>query len=60
MIVPVLVTNVRPSFAAVAVIALAFKGIASFLSWAERQDNQAAEAWVDEDEVDDADIKESK
>ncbi|MEY2815034.1 MAG: hypothetical protein RIS05_782 [Actinomycetota bacterium] len=51
---------IRRILAAVAVIALAFKGIASFLSWAERQDNQAAEAWVDEDEVDDADIKESK
>lgn len=50
----------RRILAAVAVIAVAFKGIASFLSWAERQDNQAAEAWVDEDEFDEAEIKESK
>ncbi|KGA18482.1 hypothetical protein GM50_8510 [freshwater metagenome] len=49
---------IRRLLAAVAVIALAFKGVASFLSWVERQDDQPAEAWLDEDELDSADSKE--
>lgn len=50
---------VRRFLAAVAVVALAFKGVASFLSWVERQDDQPAEAWLDEDELDSADSKEA-
>jgi hypothetical protein len=50
---------IRRLLAAVAVIALAFKGVASFLSWVERQDDQPAEAWLDEDELDSADSKEA-
>lgn len=49
----------RRLLAAVAVIALAFKGVASFLSWVERQDDQPAEAWLDEDELDAAENKEA-
>ena len=50
---------IRRLLAAVAVIALAFKGVASFLSWVERQDDQPAEAWLDEDELDSSDSKEA-
>ena len=50
---------IRRLLAAVAVIALAFKGVASFLSLVERQDDQPAEAWLDEDELDSADSKEA-
>jgi hypothetical protein len=49
----------RRLLAAIAVIALAFKGVASFLSWVERQDDQPAEAWLDEDELDSAESKEA-
>lgn len=50
---------IRRFLAAVAVVALALKGVASFLSWVERQDDQPAEAWLDEDELDSADTKEA-
>ncbi len=50
---------IRRILAGVAVIALAFKGVASFLSWVERQDDQPAEAWLDEEEMDESGIKES-
>jgi hypothetical protein len=50
---------IRRLLAAVALIALAFKGVASFLSWVERQDDQPAEAWLDEDELDSAESKEA-
>ena len=43
---------IRRILAGLAVIALAFKGVASFLSWVERQDDQPAEAWLDEEELD--------
>jgi len=49
----------RRLLAAIAVIALAFTGVASFLSWVERQDDQPAEAWLDEDELDSAAAKEA-
>jgi len=49
---------IRRFLAAIAVVALALKGVASFLSWVERQDDQPAEAWLDEDEFDSADAKE--
>ena len=50
---------IRRLLAAVAVLVVALKGVASFLSWVERQDNQPAEAWLDEDEFDSADSKEA-
>jgi hypothetical protein len=33
---------------------LAFKAVASFLSWIEQQEDSTAEAWIDEDEFEDA------
>jgi hypothetical protein len=36
------------------VIALAFRAVGSFLSWIEKQDDNPAEAWVDEDEFEEA------
>lgn len=50
---------IRRFLAAIAVFALALKGVASFLSWVERQDDQPAEAWLDEDELDSADAREA-
>jgi hypothetical protein len=50
---------IRRILAAAAVVLLAFKGVASFLSWVERQDDQPAEAWLDEDELDSADSKDA-
>ncbi len=50
---------IKRLLAAAAVLALAFKGVASFLSWVERQDDQPAEAWLDEDELDSAESKEA-
>jgi hypothetical protein len=50
---------IRRLLAAAAVVLLAFKGVASFLSWVERQDDQPAEAWLDEDELDSADSKDA-
>jgi hypothetical protein len=50
---------IRRILAAAAVVLLAFKGVASFLSWVERQDDQPAEAWLDEDELDSAESKEA-
>ena len=52
--------TIRRLLAVLAVIALAFKGVASFLSWVERQDDQPAEAWLDEDELDETELKERK
>jgi hypothetical protein len=50
---------IKRLLAAAAVVVLAFKGVASFLSWVERQDDQPAEAWLDEDEFDSADSKDA-
>jgi hypothetical protein len=50
---------VKRLLAAAAVVVLAFKGVASFLSWVERQDDQPAEVWLDEDELDSAESKDS-
>ncbi|CAB5239644.1 unannotated protein [freshwater metagenome] len=33
---------------------LAFRAVGSFLSWIERQEDSTAEAWIDEDEFEDA------
>ena len=33
-----------------AVLAVAFRAVGSFLSWAQRQEDAPANAWIDEDE----------
>jgi hypothetical protein len=46
---------VRRLLAAIALIAVAFQAVGSFLSWAQRQDDAPADAWIDEeDEFEDA------
>ena len=42
------------TFTALTVTALAFRAVASFLSWVEHQDESVADTWVDEDEFEDA------
>jgi hypothetical protein len=44
----------RRILAAVTVVLLAFKAVASFLSWVEKQDETEVDAWIDEDEFEDA------
>lgn len=44
----------RRLIAAVTVAILAFRAIGSFLSWVEKQDDSNTDAWVDEDEFEDA------
>ena len=39
---------------AVTVAILAFRAIGSFLSWVEKQDDSNTDAWIDEDEFEDA------
>ena len=34
----------------IALLAVAFQAVGSFLSWAQRQDDAPADAWIDEDE----------
>ena len=50
---------IRRILAGLTVIGLAFKGVASFLKWVERQDDQPAEAWLDEEELDDSQLKDA-
>jgi hypothetical protein len=45
---------IRRTFAALTVAVLAFRAVASFLSWVEHQDDSVADTWVDEDEFEDA------
>jgi hypothetical protein len=40
----------RRALAFFAVLAVAFQAVGSFLSWAQRQDDAPANAWIDEDE----------
>lgn len=35
----------------VAIIAVAFRAIGSFLSWVEKQEDSPADTWVDEEEL---------
>lgn len=49
-----MIKAIRRGFAALTVTVLAFRAVASFLSWADRQDESVADAWVDEDELEDA------
>jgi hypothetical protein len=44
----------RRLLGAFAVIALAFRAVGTFLSWIEKQDDNPAEAWIDEDEFEEA------
>jgi len=44
----------RRILAAITVALLAFRAVGSFLSWIEKQDETTADAWVDEDEFEDA------
>jgi len=45
---------IRRTFAALMVTVLAFRAVATFLSWIEHQDESVADTWVDEDEFEDA------
>jgi len=40
----------RRALAFFAVLAVAFRAVGSFLSWAQRQEDAPANAWIDEDE----------
>ena len=44
----------RRLIAAVTVAILAFRAIGLFLSWVEKQDDSNTDAWIDEDEFEDA------
>jgi hypothetical protein len=44
----------RRLFAALTVTLLAFKAVATFLSWVEKQEDSETDAWIDEDEFEDA------
>ncbi len=44
----------RRLIAAVTVAILALRAVGSFLSWVEKQDDTTTDAWVDEDEFEDA------
>jgi hypothetical protein len=43
---------IRRVLALFAILAVAFRAVGSFLSWAQRQDDVPADAWIDEDEDD--------
>ena len=44
----------RRIIAAITVGILAFRAVGTFLSWVEKQDDPATDAWSDEDEFEDA------
>ena len=44
----------RRLIAAVTVAILAFRAVGSFPSWVEKQDDSNTDAWIDEDEFEDA------
>ena len=44
----------RRLIAAVTVAILAFRAVGSFLSWIEKQDDSNTDAWIDEDEFEEA------
>ncbi|CAN2214984.1 hypothetical protein MCEMRE185_01083 [Candidatus Nanopelagicaceae bacterium] len=44
----------RRLIAAVTVALLAFRAIGSFLSWVEKQDENETDAWIDEEEFEEA------
>jgi len=45
---------IRRTFTAFTMTLVAFKAVASLLSWVEKQDESVADTWVDEDEFEDA------
>jgi hypothetical protein len=45
---------IRRLIAAITVALLAFRAIGSFLSWVEKQDDNETDAWVDEEEFEEA------
>lgn len=45
---------IRRLVATITVTLLAFRAVASFLSWVEKQDEHETDAWIDEDEFEDA------
>jgi hypothetical protein len=44
----------RRILAAATMTILALKAVATFLSWVEKQENSESDAWIDEDEFEDA------
>jgi hypothetical protein len=44
----------RRIVAAVTMLLLAFKAVATFLSWIEKQESSEVDAWIDEDEFEEA------
>lgn len=44
----------RRLLAVITVTILAFRAVGSFLSWIEKQDDTNTDAWIDEDEFEDA------
>jgi hypothetical protein len=44
----------RRTLAAITVALLAFRAVGSFLSWVEKQDEIETDAWIDEDEFEEA------
>ena len=44
----------RRLFAAITMTVFAFKAVATFLSWVEKQEDSETDAWIDEDEFEDA------
>lgn len=44
----------RRVIAAITVALLAFRAIGSFLSWVEKQDDNETDAWIDEEEFEEA------
>ena len=44
----------RRVIAAVTVGILAFRAVGTFLSWVEKQDDTATDAWIDEEELEEA------
>lgn len=49
-----LMKAIRRLLAAITMTLLAFKAVATFLSWVEKQEDSEADAWIDEDEFEDA------
>ena len=49
-----LMKALRRLLATITVTLLAFRAVASFLSWVEKQDEVETDAWIDEDEFEDA------
>jgi len=44
----------RRILAVITVAILAFRAVGTFLSWIEKQDDTATDAWIDEDEFEEA------